>query len=475
MPQNGIDGYVDGQPHWSWVTDGTTFINPLGLVFTLLMGFLLLVLPRKYALLPVIALICYMTMGMRFMVSGLNFPMFRVLLLFGWARVIWRGEYRAIKLNQIDRAILWCTLASIVTYTLLWGTPDAFVNRLGRAYDAIGFYFLFRFLLRSLDDINRAIKFIGVLLVPLAGLILVEKFTGQNLFSVFGGVPAVTFVREGVVRCQGPFGHPILAGTFGATLLPLFIGLWGQGREGKFVPLLAIISSAIITISSGSSGPALTYLAGILGLSMWPLRKHLRPIRWGLLLTLIALHVVMKAPVWFLMARVDVFSGSTGYHRAFLLDRCIANFSDWWLVGTKSTASWAGENEGLFDVTSQYISEAANGGLLTMVLFILIIVRCFGGIGRAVRAAAESRQRAASWCLWALGAALFAHTVSFMSVSYFDQNVVNWYLLVAMVTTGSGLFNLASAPADAGVLQPEVAPPLEVQSAFDQADTVGHP
>jgi len=35
--------------------------------------------------------------------------------------------------------------------------------------------------------------------------------------------------------------------------------------------------------------------------------------------------------------------------------------------------------------------------------------------------------------IWALGASLLAHVVSYVSVSYFDQNFVNWYLLLAMV------------------------------------------
>jgi len=474
MFQNGIDDYAAGPPHWSWVTDGTTFINPLGLVFTLLMGLLLLVLPRKYALLPVIALLCYMTMGMRIMVGGLNFPMFRVLLLFGLAREILRREYRSIRLNSIDFAILWCTLASIITFTLLWRSSGAFVNRLGQAYDSIGFYFLFRSVLRSMDDIHRVVKFLAILLVPVAGLVVVEKFTAQNFFSVFGGVPPVDFVRDGVVRCQGPFAHPILAGTFGATLLPLFIGQWVGDKKSRFVPLLGIIASTTITISSGSSGPVLAYLAGGLGLGMWYLRKHMRTIRWGILLTIIGLHVVMKAPVWFLMARVDVFSGSSGWHRANLVDRCIANFGEWWLIGTRSTASWAPEEQHLFDVTNQYISMATTGGLLLLVLFIMIIVRCFGGIGRAVRASEEGEQRAQSWQLWALGAALFTHVVSFMSVSYFDQNIVNWYLLLAMISTGAGLFISASARADAGAAQLEVVIPLAIEPAHDGAGAIRH-
>jgi hypothetical protein len=35
---------------------------------------------------------------------------------------------------------------------------------------------------------------------------------------------------------------------------------------------------------------------------------------------------------------------------------------------------------------------------------------------------------------WALGAALFAHAVTFISVSYFDQNVIIFYLLLASIS-----------------------------------------
>src|SRR5689334_21510117 len=97
-------------PEHTIITDGTTFINPLGLVFTLLMGALMCIVPRRYALVPVIALTCYMTMGMRVMVGGLNFTMIRILLLFGWARIIVRGEFRELRLNRMDKTVLWFTL-----------------------------------------------------------------------------------------------------------------------------------------------------------------------------------------------------------------------------------------------------------------------------------------------------------------------------------------------------------------------------
>jgi hypothetical protein len=48
----------------------------------------------------------------------------------------------------------------------------------------------------------------------------------------------------------------------------------------------------------------------------------------------------MKAPVWFLIARIDLAGGSSGYHRAMLIDTFLRHFGDWWLLGTKDAFSW---------------------------------------------------------------------------------------------------------------------------------------
>src|ERR1700733_542080 len=416
-----------------FLTDGTTFINPIGLAFTLLMGVLVIVLPRRYALLPVIALACYMTMGMRFVVAGMNFTMMRVLLLFGWARLLLRSELRRLRLNQIDKGMIAFTIVSVLTYTALWGTYDALKDKIGLAYNVLGFYFFFRFLLRDLDDVVRLFKMCAYLIVPLAGLMALEKSTGINSFAAFGGVSPVTAVGDGVIRCQGPFAHPILAGTFGATIAPFFVALWFRGD--KALALLGFASSVAITLMSGSSGPVLALACGLVGIAVWSVRRYMRQIRWGIALGLITLHLIMKAPVWFILARIDIFSGSTGYHRAYLIDRAIVNISDWWLIGTKSTAAWAVVDQGLFDVTSQYLVYAADGGLITMALFIAIIVFGFRAIGRYVRAKEKAETATTLICPWVLGAALFAHLMNFISVSYFDQNVVNWYLLLAMIST----------------------------------------
>ena len=422
-------------PHDPFVTDGTTFINQTGFVFAIAMCILLIVLPRRYALLPIVALICYMTMGMRVVVGGLNFTMIRILLLSGWLRLIIRGELTKLKLNPLDKTILAWVSVNIVANTLLWQTFEAFKNRLGFAYDALGFYFMFRFLMRDFNEVARVIKTYAVFILPVAALMIWEKMTGRDPFAMFGGVPQFTAIRDGALRCQGPFAHPILAGTFGATLMPLFGGLWWQKGKNRIYGLLSVVASAIVTVTSASSGPILTFLCGILALTFWKWRRHMRSLRWGIVLFLVGLQTVMHAPIWFLIGKMDIVAGSTGYHRALLIDRAVANLPDWWLVGTKSTEVWS---YGLFDVTNSYIANGVNGGLLAMILFITMIVLAFKGVGRAIKAGAENQSKQNLQIIWALGAALFAHAVAFLSVSYFDQNFVNWYLLLAAISTCTG-------------------------------------
>jgi hypothetical protein len=407
----------------------SSFISPIGLGFTLFLCLAYLLLPRRAALLPIAFITCYMTLGTRVVVSGLNFTMIRLLVLAGCIRLLLRwGEGRFVWLRVDTLTVLW-VCSGVTAYTLLWMTSSAFVNRLGFAYDAIGLHFILRTLISDTDDIKRAIKLFAYCMIPLALCMSVEKLTGENPFFVFGGVPQYSAVREGIIRCQGSFAHPILAGSFGAAWFPLFGGLWRLGKGYQSAGLLGMAAATAITIQAGSSGPIGAYLAGALGLCLWPLRGRMRVVRWGLVGLLIGLQIVMSAPVWYVFARISILSGSTGWHRGFLIDRTFANFSEWWLIGTKSVARW-GVWAG--DVTNQYILQGVTGGFITMALFIAIVVWSFSTIGKGMKETKRGPWQE-QWLIWSCGAALLSHAVTFMSVAYFDQNVVNWHLLIAMV------------------------------------------
>src|ERR1019366_3695406 len=117
-----------------------------------------------------------------------------------------------------------------------------------------------------------SVKLLALLVIPLAVLMIVEKTTARNVFSIFGGVPEFTEQREGHLRCQAAFRHPILAGTFGATSLPLFIGLWFQGRRARTLALLGGISACVIAIAASSGTALMTMLLGGVGFGFWRLR-----------------------------------------------------------------------------------------------------------------------------------------------------------------------------------------------------------
>lgn len=409
-------------------TEAASSVNIIGVLFSACMGICLLVLPRKKAFIPIVLITCYMTFGQKIVFAGLNFTMLRLLVLFGCARVAMRGEFRSLRWTRMDTVLLLWTLSGIITYTLLWQTTEALVNRLGVAYDAVGLYFLFRCLVRDTEDIERACKVFAVVLCPLALSMCIEKMSGQNPFFAFGGVPQYTMIRDGVLRCQGPFQHPILAGTFGAVWVPFFIGLWWRDRRNRLLAVLGLVASALITLTSGSSGPIGTYAAGIMACCMWQIRGYMRAVRWGIVLSIVALQLVMKDPVWFIFARINILSASTGWHRSNLIDRTIAHFFDWWLVGAKETISW-----GVWwgDITNEFILQGVRGGITTMLLFTYIVVLAFSGVGKALKAAKNEPKRNRLF-LWALGCTLFVHVVSFMNVAYFDQNVVNFYLALGM-------------------------------------------
>jgi hypothetical protein len=168
----------------------------------------------------------------------------------------------------------------------------------------------------------------------------------------------------------------------------------------------------------------------------------MRTTRRALSIVLIALHLTMAAPVWFLIARIDLTGGSSGYHRAELVDQFIRHFSEWWLVGTHDSASWGWD---MWDQQNQYVNIGETGGLAALVLFVTAICRQFAAIGTARKVVQGAKQE---WLYWFLGAALFSHVVAFFGANYFDQSKVSWFMLLAMISAATAS---VSAP---GPVQP---------------------
>jgi len=308
----------------------------------------------------------------------------------------------------------------------LYREGAAVVNQVGFLWDALCGYFLFRCVVRDAEDIRRAAKTFVPIAVVVAGCMVYEHYMMTNPFGVILGGQIVPHIREGKIRCRGPFEQEIIASVFGGSLVPFFLWLWTTSRA-RIVTVIGLVASVIITLYASSSTGISAAAFGTGALCLWPLRKHTRNMRWGLVAAIAGLALVMNAPIWFILARVDFVGGSTGWDRANLIDQCVRHFSSWWLVGTADNDTWGFYT---WDLCNQFVAEAVQGGLATLILFFVLITRCFQRLGIARKASVSKDQQ---WLLWAIGCILCAHLAGFFGISYFDQIKDWWYLTLAMI------------------------------------------
>src|ERR1700676_2467191 len=111
---------------------GETNLSLIAVVFVLVASLLILVLPRKYVIIPLFFTAFFLPLGQRIIVIGLHFTMFRIIILVGWLRVILgglssNGDGSRFRANAVDKALILYVFSGVVTFTLLWGDSAAFV------------------------------------------------------------------------------------------------------------------------------------------------------------------------------------------------------------------------------------------------------------------------------------------------------------------------------------------------------------
>ncbi len=408
-------------------------MNAIAITFLLINALALLLLPRRWAPVPLLVGACYMTLGQGIEMGPFSFTVIRMLVLAGVVRIIARGERLAGRMNAMDRLIVvwagWALFSSI-----FHNDPSgALIFRLGLVYNACGVYFLLRVFCQTFDDVVGLCRIAIILLVPLAVEMLNEKLTSHNLFSILGGVSESPSIRGDRIRAQGPFAHSILAGTIGAVCLPFAIALWRQHRRKAVIGIGACFA---MIFAAYSSGPILSAVAALGALWMWRFRHRMRLVRWLAVLGYIGMDLVMKAPAYYLIDRINIVGGSTGWYRSRLIQGAFEHFSEWWLGGTDFTIHWMpnalASAAGEADVTNHYLRMGAIGGLPLMLLLIAVLAKGFSFVGQMSQQRPELTLDS-RFMVWALGASLFAHAVTFMSVSYFDQSFVFLYLTLAAI------------------------------------------
>jgi len=297
----------------------------------------------------------------------------------------------------------------------------------------VGTFLYAKAFITSLEDLKRLAKGTAYVALPLALGLLFTQLTLVNLYSLIGA-DSETLIRNGRIRAAGPFGTPILAGTVGALIMPFFVMIW---RENRSVAKIGIITSLTIIYCGGSSTPIGAFLIGLTALLLWKLRLHMRAVVVWSIVILALMALVKTRPIWYLIALPDFVGGSTGWHRAFLIDMSIKYFDEWWLYGTEYTRHWMPYglplNPEHSDLTNYYIHMGVHGGLLLVLAIILIFRYSFRIIKRTLHDFRNTGNEE-EFTIWCIGALLFTHMITCLTISYFDQTFVLLYFLIALIS-----------------------------------------
>ena len=413
-------------------------MNPLGFIFFVVTAIALMSVPRRWAPIPLLLGVLYITHGQFFDLGGIKLPVFRLLLAVGMVRVLVKGEGIAGGINTIDKLMValcgWLLLASFFHESGADGAGPVFIT--GKIAEIGICYLLIRCDCQDMEDFVSIVIVIAIMLVPIAFEMIYEKATGTNLFSkTFGGVVDAVVERDGRLRARGPFRHAILAGTVGAALVPIMIAMWNRNRR---VALIGLIACLTMVVACASSGPVLSLGFALLGVFLWNFRHLMGMIRWGMVIGYGVLELVMSRPAYYIIGEMSVVGGSTGWHRSHLIHSSIKYFSDWWLFGTDYTRNWMPTgvtwSKDHTDITNYFLAFGVMGGFLAMMLVIAMIWVAFKWVGNILDAQPEM-EKGDRFMLWCMGASLFSHVGTSVSVAYYDQSYVFFWFSIATISS----------------------------------------
>ena len=421
---------------------GQNFIHPFA-------GFIFLVTfiwtfcaPRRYLLWPVIMIACFISPAQRFAVLGFDFHFLRAISLVLLIRVLIFRDLKDVKFGKADAAVVGLLL-TIILCTLARAGVNPALSITGKMVEPFALYFVGRALVRTLEDIRYLLVGVSIIGIPVAIAFTVEQYTRYNFFSFFGGIPEMTVIRDGKLRSQGSFVHPITAGVFWASFAPMFISQILSRQTGILFVMIGWIGFMVCVICALMTNSS-TSIAGLLiGVSCWSiykLRFRLRTIFWFCLFFGIVIHFAATSGLHGLIfTRISFVSGSTGYHRYMLFEGLLNNVQKWFVMGTNSRMF----NRAYIDICNQYVLVALDGGIVALTLQFAIIIMAFRAVGRALRKSTKSSD---SLLIYGVGVSFITALASFTAVSSMGEGVIPLFLFAGfMITLGDpdiGLKNL---------------------------------
>ena len=410
-----------------------TILHPVGLVAMVISVVAIFLSARRNAIVPIVLLLCFVPSAQRIVLFGIDFQFLRILGLFALVRILVYGESKVIQWRLVD-AVMFGVVILQCLLVFPRGASASFMNTVGQGFDTLSMYLIGRCLIRDRGDWVKFAVTMFFASLPILVAFVIEKGTSRNLFAVFGGVPEITAMREGKLRAQGAFAHPILAGVWWAAMLPIFVSMYHASASRYLGVLMAWIGAPVALLLAFLTASSTPIGGSFMALILWaifPYRGYLVKMRWPILAFLALIHFVSQSGLHgLLLTRITLVSGSTGYHRYRLIQAAIDRMSEWFFLGTRSTYQWGW---GLDDVTCQYVAVAVSAGILGLagLIYTLVVsIRSAYSIGIT-----QPRERWREWMAWGLVSSVAVHALCFVAVTYFGQAVFLYAFTIGVTIT----------------------------------------
>jgi hypothetical protein len=410
-----------------------TMLDPMVAVWMLIAILLILTLPRKKAIVPFLLACFTIPLAQVVLVGPLHFPVLRILILAGLARTAAQGGPTSKRrfpggFNRLDKVVVLWTVVSLVANFLQWMDPQSLIKLIGDFLDTLGSYLVVRFLIPDRETVRRTIEVLALICVIQGVCMMSEQSTHRNVFASWGAYQPT--MRNGHLRSEGVMGT-LYAGTFAGVVIPLFLWLRTEKKFEK-TAVAGLVGATAMVMASHASTAWLAYGSGLVGLCFWPLRKRMQFVRYGIVATLVVLHLSMNGPVWSLIEKIDLTGGSSSFHRYMLVDNCIRHFDQWWLLGFRYPGTWGFD---MWDLCNQFVAVALGGGLVGLSIYIAIYSRGFAAIGNARKQVNGDHRY--EWFLWAFGSTLFANVVASFGINYLLPLLLLFFPLLACISVAS--------------------------------------
>ena len=273
------------------------------------------------------------------MIGATALPPYRFLLIPATLYMLAKGLRGMVRFGWVDLMIV--AAAAWVSFALFMTTEaeEAFTAAVAQTTDIALAYFFGRFTFRSIRDLRTFLILMAPGLAIIGAIMIAESLVHRRLIQEFAGMVTGNSagyrndVRLGLFRAPGPFPHPILAGLFLSSFLPLYIL---SGIRGW--PKTLGIFAAICSFFSVSSAALLGLFVGFIFVGYDWLSERIVNFSWRLF--------CFGAAMFIFLAETATGSGSFGLIMRFASLNSVSSFNRVliWEYGSKNVVKnpWFG-------------------------------------------------------------------------------------------------------------------------------------